>query len=78
MNSPQQIRSSDRGSLSPALILHLQATAGNRAVQRLLTRRRTPVSSAREILVPLTFDDLEIASPLQNRWWQRLVKKIVK
>jgi hypothetical protein len=58
------------GSLSPELILRLQRTAGNRAVQRLIERSRAAslvISDAQ----PASFEVLAKTEQPEPSWWRR-------
>lgn len=59
------------GPLSPELILRLQATAGNRAVQHLIERYRAPVLAivpAEPVALEESYEEIEVPEP---SWWQR-------
>ncbi len=57
--------------LSRELILRLQATAGNRAVQRLIKRRRVLVKKTEMVELTMSVEAFNVADPPEPSWWRR-------
>jgi hypothetical protein len=68
-----------RPPLSPQLLLHLQTTAGNQAVRRLLERRGAAdvaTSDSTDLIVaPETAPVPVPPTPARLSWWQRLRRR---
>jgi hypothetical protein len=61
--------------LSPQLLLHLQTTAGNQAVRRLLERRAAAdvaTSHSTDLVAP---EIVPVPTPARLSWWQRLRRR---
>jgi hypothetical protein len=65
-----------RPPLSTQLLLHLQTTAGNQAVRRLLERRAAPdvaTSDSSDLVVASETAPVPVPpTPARLSWWQRL------